>query len=599
MKRSFLVLTSSAALLAVAWPTLRVNADPCPAFEVLETTIPQIEQALGTAIISVQDLTQMYLARIAAYDKAGPGINAFLFLNPNVLDQARQLDTSHDARGPLFGVPVLLKDNIDTADMPTTAGSVALRGSIPPDDAFITKKLRQAGALIIGKGTLTEYANFLALGMPTGYSSLGGFGFNPYDPRPDPRPGFNDGRPVLQTGGSSSGPALSVNANLAAAAVGTETSGSILSPASANGVVGIKPTLGLVSRDGIIPITADQDTAGPITRTVTDAAIMLGVLAGFDPNDPATAPCLTSGNCFSDYTQFLDKNSLQGARIAVFTPATPLPANRQALLDSAVTVLRAQGATVRILAVSDIPTQLGTCVSYPIPAVPAPPALQCSSVLLYGFKRDLNAYLAATPGAPNHTLADIVAFNATFVPALKYGQAIAQAAAMVDTSPGSADTQRYLQDRALDLALSRDALNVLFLGPDGVKGTSDDTDAILSVGNFFAAAPAKAGFPSVTVPGGFNIAGPGDPPIANPFPSTITFTGPAFSEPKLIALGYAFEQATHLRVPPASTPALAPTAGSELKLCHKKAVTLTFPCNNSQYQKHLDHGDRIGSCPGQ
>ena len=166
---------------------------------------------------------------------------------------------------PLYGVPVLLKDNIDTADMPTTAGSVALDGSIPPDDAFITRKLREAGAIILGKGTLTEYANFIAVGMPTGYSSLGGFGFNPYDPRVDPRttPPFNDGRPVLQTGGSSSGPGIGVNANLVAIAVGTETSGSILSPASANGVVGIKPTVGLVSRDGIIPITADQDTAGP------------------------------------------------------------------------------------------------------------------------------------------------------------------------------------------------------------------------------------------------------------------------------------------------------------------------------------------------
>ena len=209
---------------------------------------------------------------------------------------------------------MLLKDNIDTDDMPTTAGSVALNGSIPPDDAFITRQLREAGAVILGKGTLTEYANFIAIGMPTGYSSLGGFGFNPYDPRVDPRttPPFNDGRPVLQTGGSSSGPGIGVNANLAAIAVGTETSGSILSPANANGVVGIKPTVGLVSRDGIIPITADQDTAGPITRTVTDAAILLGVLAGYDPNDPATVPCLTRGNCFDDYTKFLNKKALQG-----------------------------------------------------------------------------------------------------------------------------------------------------------------------------------------------------------------------------------------------------------------------------------------------
>ncbi|MDQ6939142.1 MAG: amidase family protein, partial [Verrucomicrobiota bacterium] len=339
---------------------------------------------------------------------------------------------------------------------------------------------------------------------------------------------------------------------------------------------------------------ADQDTAGPITRTVTDAAIVLGVLQGFDPKDPATAACLTAGNCFDDYKQFLNKNALQGARLAVFTPTSPLPANRQGLLDNAVAALRAQGATVRILAATDIPAQLGTCVSYPLPAIPAPPALQCSSVLLYGFKRDLNAYLAEHPSALNHSLAEIVAFNAAYIPPMRYGQAIAEAAAMVDISPGSADTMRYQQDRALDLVRSRDALNALF------NATGDNqVDAIISVGNFFAAAPAKAGFPSVTVPGGFIVAGPGDPPIANPFPQTITFTGPAFSEPRLIALGYAYEQATLNRVPPASTPALPPAPGLEFKVCHKRRLTLTFPCNNAEYQRHVDHGDPIGSCPGQ
>lgn len=575
MKRPLFALAAIAALSTLGSPA-QVEAKSKPKrttvlrFDLLETTVSQIQAGLQSGVISVELLTRMYLQRIAAYDKTGPSINAYLHVNDVALQEARRLDAvlrtapkvltdaGLRARLPLFGVPVLLKDNIDTADMPTTAGSVALRGSIPPNDAFITKKLRDAGAIIMGKATLTEFANFLAIGMPTGYSSLGGFGFNPYDPRPDPRTTapFNDGRPVLQTGGSSSGPGIGVNANLAAVAVGTETSGSILSPASANGVVGIKPTLGLVSRDGIIPITADQDTAGPITRTVTDAAIMLGVLAGFDPKDPATQACQTAGNCFDDYTQFLDRTALRGARIAVFTPSSPLPANRQALLDAAIAVLRAQGANVRILGATDIPAQLGTCVSYPIPAVPAPPALQCSSVLLYGFKRDLNAYLAATPGAPNRSLSDIVAFNAAYTPPMKYGQAIAEAAAMVDTSPGSADTQRYLQDRALDLARSRDVLNAIYNGPDGIKGTADDTDAIIAIGNFFAAAPAKAGFPTVTVPGGFNTVLPADGPIANPYPSTISFSGPAFSEPRLIALAYAFEQVTANRVPPGSTPAL-------------------------------------------
>src|SRR5713226_2411348 len=283
---------------------------------------------------------------------------------------------------------------------------------------------------------------------------------------------FNDGRQALTPGGSRSGPGIAVAANLAAAGIGTETSGSILSPGTANGLVGIKPTVGLVSRDGIIPITADQDTAGPLTRTVTDAAILLGVIAGYDPNDPATAECLFPGNCFSDYTQFLNARALRGARIAVYSPATPLAPNRQAVIDNAVAVLRAQGASVRILAVSDIPP---------------PPGVWCSSVLLYGFKRDLNAYLAGTPGAPNHTLAQIVAFNSTFVPPMKYGQAIAVAAAQVDIGPRSADTLRYLDDRANDLVVSRDALNAIYFGPDGIRGTADDTDAILALGNNFAA----------------------------------------------------------------------------------------------------------------
>ena len=560
MKRLLVTGAGIAALLAALAPLSAQDRDDERGrikFELLETTIPEIQKAVQSNVITIARLTRLYLNRIGAFDDNGPGINAYIHVNQQAMAEARELDAQNPHRGrgkkPLFGVPVLLKDNIDTADMPTTAGSVALAGSIPPDDAFITRKLREAGALILGKGTLTEYANFIAIGMPTGYSSLGGFGFNPYDPRVDPRttPPFNDGRPVLQTGGSSSGPGIGVNANLAAIAVGTETSGSILSPANANGVVGIKPTVGLVSRDGIIPITADQDTAGPITRTVTDAAILLGVLAGFDPADPATGACLTPGNCLDDYTRFLDKHALRRARIAVYSPPTPLTANRQAVIDNAVAVLTAQGASVRILAVRDIPLQLGTCV-----VRPAPTDRTCSTVLLYGFKRDLTAYLAATPGAPNHTLAQVIAFNNAFTPPMKYGQAIAIGAEALDVTPGSPDTVRYLEDRAQDLALSRDALNALYNGPDGIKGTDDDTDAILALGNNFAGAPAKAGFPSVTVPGGFILAGPGDPPINGPFPQTVTFSGPAFSEPRLIALAYAFEQATKYRVPPASTPAL-------------------------------------------
>jgi amidase len=508
--------------------------------QLVEATVGQMQKALQTKLLTTEQLVEMYLARIAAYESTGPAVNAYIHLNANALNDARLADAARHpgiARHPLEGIPMILKDNIDTFDMPTTAGSVALAGSIPPNNATITRKLRDAGAIILGKATLTEFANFIALGMPTGYSSLGLFGFNPYDPRPLPG---GDGRPVLQTGGSSSGTGIAVNANLAAFGIGTETSGSILSPASANGVVGIKPTVGLVSRDGIIPITADQDTAGPIARTVEDAALLLGVIAGYDPADSATAACLTPGKCFEDYTQFLDKKALQGARIAVI----PFPNNRADIMNGAIAVLRAQGATVE--SIPAIPGGLGACVSYPLPA-------NCSSVLIYGQKRDLNAYLAATPGAPRHTIAEIVAFNTTFVPPMKYGQAIFIAAAQVNVTAGSADTVRYLADRAQDLADSRGPLDAVYNGPDGIKGTEDDFDAILASANNFAGLPAKAGYPSITVPGGFV---PATAPVVNPFPSGVTFSGPAFSEPRLIGLAYAYEQATLNRRPPASTPPL-------------------------------------------
>jgi amidase len=522
MKRPGIILLGLAALAAAYGKEMAK-------LQLVEATIPELRQAMEAKRLTAERLVRLYRARIDAYDKTGPAVNAFLYLNPNAEAEARRLDAarrSGKSRGPLYGIPVLLKDNIDVAGMPTTAGSVALAGSMPSGDAFIVCKLRAAGAVLLGKGTLTEFANFFGNNMPTGYSSLGGFGFNPYDPRPMPG---GDGRPVLQTGGSSSGPGIAVNANLVTVAVGTETSGSILSPASSNGVVGIKPTLGLVSRHGILPITADQDTAGPIARTVTDAAILLGVLAGYDPADPATAACLQPGHCHEDYTPFLDRKALKGARIAV---VTPIPPERAAIMNAAIDVLRAQGAEVRMLP-SPFQAQLPPCVSYPPPA-------ECSTVLLYGLKRDLSAYLAATPGAPRRTIAEIIAFNKDYKPPMKYGQAIFEAAQQVDTSPGSADTARYQADRAEDLKRSRGALDAVF----------KDADAILSSANFFAGAPAKAGYPSITVPGGFV---PPTAPVENPFPSGVTFSGPAFSEPRLIALAYAFEQATHHRRPPAST----------------------------------------------
>jgi amidase len=385
--------------------------------------------------------------------------------------------------------------------------------------------------------------------MPSGYSSLGGYGLNPFDPRPLPG---SDGRPVLTPGGSSSGPGIAASANLVTIAIGTETSGSILSPSTANGDAGIKPTLGLVSRTGILPITANQDTAGPIARSVTDAAILLGVIAGFDRDDPATLPCLVPGNCFRDYTRFLDKNALKGARIAV--PHVPywngFNADQTAIMNEVIGELRAAGAVVDDP--HELPNQadisaFGICTSAPAP-------LTCSTVLLYGQKHDLNAYLTRRPNAPVHTIDDIIAFNnANPIAGLKYGQALFLAAATLDTSPGSADTLRVTADRAKDLQLTQGGIDAVLNGPDGIAGTADDFDAVLFPQNRGAAAPAKAGYPSVAVQTRFQVP---TATVVNPAPFGVAFTGRAFSEPRLIALAFSYEQATHHRVAPASAPPL-------------------------------------------
>jgi len=527
-------------------PTQLVAPEPNAAaagparLELVEATIAELERALETRLVTPAQLTGLYLARIAAYDGAGPRLNSILALDPAASEQASALGTScEDAatRGPLCGIPVLLKDNIDAAGLPTTAGSLALAGSVPAGDAFLTRKLRAAGAILIGKATLTEFANFLGSNMPSGYSSLGGYGLNPYDPRALPG---GDGRPVLTPGGSSSGPAIAVSANLVAVAVGTETSGSILSPASSNGIVGIKPTLGLVSRAGILPITADQDTAGPLARTVQDAALLLGVLAGYDPADPATEACREPNTCLPDYTPFLDAGALAGARIAV----PPFPGARRAVMQAAVDALTAAGADVRSIA--QLPVQRGACAN-------VPPGAGCSTVMLYGFQRDLNRYLAAIPNAPVGSLAALIAANNATAGALKYGQSLALAAQTLDVSAGSADTLRYQDDRARDLQGSRAALDGVYAGADGRLGSDDDVDALLFSENGGAATPAMAGYPSISVPGGLVAA---TAPVANAFPSGVTFSGPRFSEPRLIALAYAFEQATRERTPPASAPAL-------------------------------------------
>jgi len=499
-------------------------------FTLEEATIPQIQAAFDADLITSAQLVQLYLNRINAYDVYNPStprgaqLNSIRVINPNALQEAAALDAERKLtgpRGPLHGIPILLKDNVDTFDLPTTAGSVALAGSIPPDDAFITQQLRDAGAVILGKTNLTEFANYLTNGMPAGYSSLGGYVYNPYNPAALPG---GDGRPVLSPGGSSAGSGAAIAANLAVVAIGTETSGSILSPANQNSLVGIKPTLGLASRDGIIPIAASQDVPGPLARTVTDAAIMLGVIAGFDPNDPITSTGI--GKTYTDYTQFLNADALKGARIGVPKQVfwTGLPDVQLALVQNALNTMQSLGAE---LVEADIAT-------VPLPA---------STVLSYEFKRDLNAYLATLgPDAPVKTLADVIAFNnANADVALKYGQVLAIASQARDLSPGSADTIRYLSDRAQDLSLA---------GEKGIDAYLEtyNLDAIFFPGTRGANIAARAGYPSVIVPAGYQ-------PDGAPF--GITFSGTAFSEPELLGFAYAFEQATNLRVSPTSTPALA------------------------------------------
>ncbi len=510
------VLFASGAVMLGTFPKIVLAAT----FNLEEATVADVNAAFDAGALTSEQLTQLYLNRIDAYDNNSPRINSFLTINPNALETAAALDQERQLTGPrssLHGVPVLLKDNIDTFDLPTTAGSLALEGSIPPNDAFITQQLRDAGAVILGKANLTEYANFLANGMPAGYSSLGGYVFNPYNPV---SLAGGDGRPVLSPGGSSAGSAAAVAANLTTVSIGTETSGSILSPGNQNSVVGIKPTVGLVSRDGIIPIAASQDTAGPFGRTVADAATLLGAITGIDPSDPATSS--SEGKFFTDYTQFLNLDGLKGARIGVPKDFywNNLTGEQTAILEEAITVMESRGAAI---VYEDIPTaqELSNVDS---------------SVLYYEFKRDLNAYLSSLgTNAPVQTLADVIAFNeANPEAALKYGQARALRAET------TTDEAQYLEDRATDLRLAKEeGLDFLL--------NQYDLDAVLFPSTSGAAVGAKAGYPSIIIPSGYQ---------SNGAPYGVTLLGTAYSEPTLISLAYSYEQASMLRLPPTSTPPL-------------------------------------------
>jgi amidase len=543
-----------------------------PTFTVVETSIPEMRKAMEQGTVTSRDLVTQYLIRIATYEDK---LHAAITVNPHALEEAAILDRERaqgHVRGPLHGIPVALKDNVLTTFMPTTGGALAFTGYVPPYDATLVKNLRDAGAIIIAKTGMTELANWVAGGptpMPGNYNAVGGFGMNPYDPRPDPREGTFDGRPALQTGGSSSG--IGTAANLWAANVGTETSGSILSPSNQNMLAGIKPTVGRISRYGVIPITADQDTAGPMAKSVTDAALMLGALesASPDPNDPATKTCMPPPG--KDYTRFLKADGLKGARIGIpraffYDKATP-PGEKQArgglspeqakVMADAIEILKKQGAViVDPVEIPSIATQdraknfmlwnqcSGANDSKGQDA-------NCSVVLKYGMKRDFNKWVATLgPSAPVKSLTELREWNIrhTKAGAIKFGQSNLDVSDEMDVD---ADKARYEADRAKDIALG---------GTQGIDAAlkTNNLDALLFPSAGGSAIAAKPGYPTVIVPYG-SVPNAPTPPFpesfhAKPSPFGVSFTGTACSEPRLIELAYSFEQATKRRVPPVSAP---------------------------------------------
>lgn len=471
----------------------------------LEATIDELQEKMKNGEITSKELVLMYMYRIGQHDQ---NIHSVLELNPDALHIAASLDAEREKKGPrspLHGIPILLKDNIDTGDkMQTTAGSLALKNHFAQRDSFVASQLRQAGAVLLGKTNMTEWANYMTEGMPSGYSSRGGQTLNPYGPG------------KFDVGGSSAGSGAAIAANFAAAAIGTETSGSILSPASQNSLVGIKPTVGLVSRTGIIPLAHSQDTAGPMTRTVKDAALLLNVLAVPDENDPVT---LTNQDLLGkDFTAFLDENGLQGARIGIAreTYFDYLSSEKLAVMNQAVARLNALGAVV----VDGV-------------VIPSTKTKWSYDVLTYEFKADVNAYLrTVAPHLNIRTLSDVIEFNENnSEKCLKYGQSILIEA---EETSGNLTEMAYISSLEKEIYLSKEQ------GIDYVM-QEHNLDAIVFPNNYGAGIPAKAGYPSITVPAGYTPDGE---------PVGITFTGLAYSEPLLIKLAYSFEQATRHRKAP-------------------------------------------------
>lgn len=527
-RRSFLHFSLLGGALAFTRPALSSKASnlaalpAAPAFELEEITIAQLQAGMADGKWTAKAIAEKYLKRILEVDKSGPAINSIIEINPDALQIAAALDRERKAkgtRGPLHGIPVLLKDNIDTADrMMTTAGSLALLNSKPLRDAFIVERLRAAGAVILGKTNLSEWANFRSTHSTSGWSGRGGQTRNPY---------ALDRNPC----GSSSGSGAAVSANLSATAIGTETDGSIVCPSSANSLVGIKPTLGLVSRSGIIPIAHSQDTAGPMTRTVTDAAILLSALAGIDPRDDAMRE--SRGKSAPDYTKFLDPNGMKGARIGIARKFFGFNDRVDKLMEEAISAMKHLGAV--IIDPADIPTS-GKFDDSEL------------EVLLYECKAGINKYLASLgPKAPVRSLKEIIAFNEQNrereMP--YFGQELFITA----EAKGPLTSKEYLQALAknhrlsrtegIDAVMIKNKLDALIAPTGGPPWTIDLVNGDHFSGGSSTPA-AVAGYPNINVPAGF-IYG---------LPVGISFFGRAYSEPTLIKLAYAFEQATKFRQPP-------------------------------------------------
>jgi amidase len=527
-RRHFLKITVMGSAAAGTYSSIAATGPkPNPAFHMRafewdETTISQLSSAMSSGRLTAASLARQYLRRIHDLDKAGPKLNSVIELNPDSVSIAEALDLErrkNGPRGPLHGIPILIKDNVATRDkMQTTAGSLALVGSVPPSDAFLVKRLRAAGAVILGKTNLSEWANFRSTHATSGWSGRGGLTLNPY---------------VLDrnTSGSSSGSAVAVSANLCAVAVGTETDGSVTSPASYNGLVGIKPTLGLVSRSGIIPIAHSQDTAGPLARTVADAAILLGCMAGLDSDDPATSSA--EGKTAPDYSRFLDVAALQGARIGVARKYCGYLDAVDRLLEDAIAAMKSQGALISDP--SDLPSygKFGDGEDV---------------VLSYEFKADLNKYLAwLGPSAPVHSLAEIIAFNerekVREMP--WFGQELflkAQARGPLTEKAyldALAQNHRLAREEGIDAVVERLGLDAIIAPTCGPAHQTDLVWGDRDTGGC-TSPPAIAGYPHITVPMG----------TVNALPVGISFFGRAWSEPKLLALAYAFEQMTKARRPP-------------------------------------------------